>query len=183
MLDRNNARLMDLINIQLARPTGKRGADAFRPLGWMMRGIDTWDTNQQGALTDLRAHARQGILDLYDFLVEQPQTYGCSPEEFVLGYSPVVTMAVPMQQAATPEAWYRAPGTVFSWLDVPQGEALDQGTADRFQQEVGGAVTALAGVLVPAQEAWGASGRSWAERPRTERPGLEAGPLSMLPPA
>jgi len=64
-------------------------------------------------------------------------------------------MAVPMQQVATLEAWYRALGTVFSWLDVAQGDALDLNTADRFQQEVGGAVTALAGVLVPAQEAWG----------------------------
>ena len=155
MLDRSNARLMDLINIQLARPTGKPGVDAFRPLGWMMRGIDTWDTNQQAALTDLRAHARQGILDLYDFLVEQPQTYGCSPEEFVLGYSPVVTMAVPMQQVATLESWYRSVGTVFSWLDVPQGDELDLATADRFRQEVGGAVTNVAAILVNAQEAWG----------------------------
>ena len=155
MLDRNNARLMDLINSQLARPTGKTGPDAFRPLGWMMRGIDTWDSNQGAALADLRSHARQGILDLYDFLVEQPQTFGCSLEEFILGYSPAVTMAVPMQQVATLEAWYRAVGTVFSWLDVPQGDALDQATADRFRQEVGGAVTAVAEVLVPAQEAWG----------------------------
>jgi hypothetical protein len=155
MLDRNNAPLMDLVNSQLARPTGKPGPHAFRPLGWMMRGIDTWDTNQQAALSDLRSHARQGILDLYDFLVEQPHTYGCTVEEFVLGYSPVVTMAVPMQQVATLEAWYRAVDTVFSWLDVPPGDALDQATAERFQREVGGAVTAVATILVPAQEAWG----------------------------
>jgi hypothetical protein len=155
MLDRSNARLMDLINSQLARPTGKSGPGAFRPLGWMMRGIDTWDSNQQAALADLRTHARQGILDLYDFLIEQPQTFGCSVEEFILGYSPVVTMAVPMAQVATLEAWYRSVGTVFHWLDVPQGESLDQATADRFRQEVGGAVTAVADILVPAQEAWG----------------------------
>ena len=48
----------------------------------MMRGIDTWDADQQAALQDLRTHARQGILDLYDFLKEQPATYSCSPEEF-----------------------------------------------------------------------------------------------------
>ena len=155
MLDRTNAPLMDLVHNQLARPTGKSGPDAFRPLGWMMRGIDTWESNQAGALTDLRAYARQGILDLYEFLVEQPSTFSCSPEEFILGYSPVVTMAVPMQQVATLEAWYRSLGTVFGWLDVPQGEELDQATADRFRQEVGAAVTAVAPILVPAQEAWG----------------------------
>lgn len=155
MLDRSNARLMDLINNQLARPTGKQGPEAFRPLGWMMRGIDTWDANQAAAVADLRKYARQGILDLYDFLVDQPGTFSCSSlEEFILGYSPVVTMAVPMQQVATLEAWYRAVGTVFSWLDVPQGEALDAATADRFRQEVGAAITAVAGILVPAQEAW-----------------------------
>ena len=146
---------MELVNNQLARPTGKPGAGAFRPLGWMMRGIDTWESNQAAALSDLRTHARQGILDLYEFLVEQPSTFSCSLEEFILGYTPVVTMAVPMQQVATLESWYRSVGTVFNWLDVPQGEALDQATADRFRQEVGGAVTAVAAVLVPAQEAWG----------------------------
>lgn len=156
MLDRTNGRLMDLVNNQLARPTGKPGAEAFRPLGWMMRGIDTWESNQATALADLRSHARQGILDLYDFLIEQPGTFSCDTvEEFVLGYNPTVTMAVPMQQVATLEAWYRAVGTVFSWLDVPPGDALDPATADRFRQEVGGAVTAVAAVLVPAQEAWG----------------------------
>jgi hypothetical protein len=155
MLDRSNVRLMDLVNNQLARPTGKPGPDAFRPLGWMMRGIDTWESNQEAALADLRANAREGILDLYDFLVEQPATFNCELEEFILGYSPVVTMAVPMQQVATLESWYRSVGTVFSWLDVPQGEALDLATADRFRQEVGAAVTAVAGILVPAQEAWG----------------------------
>ena len=154
MLDRTNARLMDLINNQLARPTGKQGPDAFRPLGWMMRGIDTWDADQQAALRDLRTHARQGILDLYDFLKEQPGTYSCSPEEFILGYLPTATVALPMQQVASLEAWYRALGTVFGWLDVPQGDALDQATADRFRQEVGAAVSGAAGVLVPAQEAW-----------------------------
>ena len=145
---------MELINNQLARPTGKQGADAFRPLGWMMRGIDTWDSNQAAALADLRKHARQGILDLYDFLVDQPGTFSCSLEEFILGYSPVVTMAVPMQHVASLESWYRSLGAVFSWLDVPQGEALDAATADRFRQEVGAAITAIAGILVPAQEAW-----------------------------
>ena len=154
MLDRNNAHLMELINNQLARPTGKQGGDAFRPLGWMMRGIDTWDSNQTAALADLRKHARQGILDLYDFLVEQPGTFSCSPEEFILGYSPVVTMAVPMQQVTSLEAWYRGLGTIFTWLDVPQGEALDSPTADRFRQEVGAALTAIATVLVPAQAGW-----------------------------
>ena len=156
MLDRSNVRLMELVNSQLARPTGRTGAEAFRPLGWMIRGIDTWESNQQAALADLRAYARQGVLDLYDFLIEQPNTFSCeSIEEFILGYDPKVTMAVPMQQVATLEAWYRSVGTVFSWLDVPQGEALDPATADRFRQEVGGAVTAVASVLVPAQEAWG----------------------------
>ena len=156
MLDRNNVRLMELVNSQLARPTGKGGADAFRPLGWMIRGIDTWESSPAAALGDLRSFARQGVLDLYDFLIEQPGTYNCeSIEEFILGYDPKVTMAVPMQQVATLEAWYRSVGTVFSWLDVPQGEALDQATADRFRQEVGGAVTAVAAILVPAQEAWG----------------------------
>jgi hypothetical protein len=156
MLDRTNARLMDLVNNQLARPTGRQGPDAFRPLGWMMRGIDTWDSNQTAALNDLRTHARQGILELYDFLVEQPSTFSCdSIEEFVLGYNPTVTMAVPMQQVATLEAWYRSVGTVFSWLDVAQGDQLDQATADRFRQEVGGALTNVAGILVNAQEAWG----------------------------
>jgi hypothetical protein len=156
MLDRSNARLMDLVNNQLARPTGRQGADAFRPIGWMMRGIDTWESNQATALQDLRAHARQGILDLYDFLIEQPGTYSCdSIEEFILGYDPKVTMAVPMSQVATLEAWYRSVGTVFSWLDVPHGDQLDQATADRFRQEVGGAITAVAPILVPAQEAWG----------------------------
>jgi hypothetical protein len=154
MLDRNNALLMDLINSQLARPTGKPGADAFRPLGWMMRGIDTWDTNQQAALTDLRAHARQGILDLYDFLVEQPATFSCSPEEFILGYRPAVDAAIPKEQVASLEAWYRCVGTVFSWLDVPQGEALDPPTADRFQKDLAKALSEAAGVLVSAQEAW-----------------------------
>ena len=156
MLDRTNARLMELVNNQLARPTGKQGTEAFRPLGWMMRGIDTWESNQQAALQDLRGYARQGILDLYDFLVEQPATFSCeSLEEFILGYNPAVTMAVPMPQVATLEAWYRSVGTVFSWLDVPQGEQLDPATADRFRQEVGAAVTAVAPILVPAQEAWG----------------------------
>ncbi len=155
MLDRSNACLMELINNQLARPTGKPGPDAFRPLGWMMRGIDTWDSNQAAALADLRAHARQGVLDLYGFLVEQPSTFSCSTEEFILGYNPVVTMAVPMPQVANLEAWYRSVGTVFNWLDVPQGDALDAATADRFRQEVEAAVTAVAGILVPAQEAWG----------------------------
>jgi hypothetical protein len=156
MLDRTNARLMELVNNQLARPTGRQGADAFRPLGWMMRGIDTWESNQAGALADLQAHARQGILDLYDFLVEQPGTFSCETiEEFILGYDPKVTMAVPMQQVATLEAWYRGVGTVFSWLDVPQGDQLDASTADRFRQEVGGAVTNVAAILVNAQEAWG----------------------------
>jgi hypothetical protein len=155
MLDRTNARLMDLVNNQLARPTGKQGAAAFRPLGWMMRGIDTWESDQAAALTDLRAHARQGILDLYDFLVEQPGTFSCETvEQFILGYTPTVTMAVPMTQVATLESWYRTVGTVFSWLDVPQGDALDSVTADRFRQEVGAAVTAAAAVLIPAQEAW-----------------------------
>jgi hypothetical protein len=156
MLDRTNARLMELVNNQLARPTGKQGADAFGPLGWMMRGIDTWESNQAAALADLRAHARQGILDLYEFLVEQPSTFSCgSIEEFILGYNPTVTMAVPMQQVATLEAWYRGVGTVFSWLDVPQGDELDASTADRFRQEIGGAVTNVAAILVNAQEAWG----------------------------
>jgi hypothetical protein len=154
MLDRTNARLMDLLNNQLARPTGKQGADAFRPLGWMMRGIDTWESDQAAALADLRTHARQGILDLYDFLVEQPSTFNCTHEEFILGYNPTVTMAVPMQQVTTLESWYRSVGTVFAWLDVPQGDALDATTADRFRQEVGAAVTAVAAILVPAQEAW-----------------------------
>ena len=156
MLDRTNARLMELVNNQLARPTGKQGADAFRPLGWMMRGIDTWESNQAGALADLQAHARQGILDLYDFLVEQPGTFSCETiEEFILGYNPTVTMAVPMQQVTTLETWYRSVGTVFSWLDVAQGDRLDLATADRFRQEVGGAVTNVAAILVNAQEAWG----------------------------
>ena len=154
MLDRKNARLMDLVNNQLARQTGKPGADAFRPLGWMIRGIDTWESNQPRALEDLRAYARQGVVDLYDFLVEQPATFSCSPEEFILGYLPTATVALPMQQVASLEAWYRALGTVFGWLDVPQGDALDQATADRFRQEVGAAVSGAAGVLVPAQEAW-----------------------------
>ena len=156
MLDRTSPRLMDLVNNQLARPTGRQGADAFRALGWMIRGIDTWESNQQAALQDLRGHARQGILDLYDFLVEQPSTFSCETlEEFILGYNPAVTMAVPMQQVATLEAWYRSVGTVFSWLDVPQGEQLDPATADHFRQEVGAAITAVAPILVPAQEAWG----------------------------
>jgi hypothetical protein len=145
---------MDLINNQLARPTGKQGRGAFRPLGWMMRGIDTWDSNQAAALADLRTHARQGVLDLYEFLVEQPGTFSCSPEEFILGYTPTATVALPMQHVANLEAWYRALGTVFGWLDVSQGDALDQATADRFRQEVGAAVTGAANVLVPAQEAW-----------------------------
>ena len=81
----------------------------------MIRGIDIWESNQPAALDDLRNHARQGILDLYDFLIEQPSTFSCeSVEEFILGYDPKVTMAVPMQQVATLEAWYRAVGTVFS---------------------------------------------------------------------
>ena len=154
MLDRTNRHLMDLINNQLARPTGRQGAEAFRPLGWMMRGIDTWDSNRDGALTDLRTFARQGVLDLYDFLVEQPSTFSCSPEEFVLGYKPAVDSAIPKEQLAGLEAWYRCVGTVFNWLDVPQNEALDMGTADRFRQDVGAALAAVAPVLVPAQEAW-----------------------------
>jgi hypothetical protein len=154
MLDRNNACLMDLINNQLARPTGKQGADAFRPLGWMIRGIDTWEANQQQALGDLQTHARQGVVDLYDFLVEQPATFSCSPEEFILGYKPALEAAVPMEHIASLEAWYRGVGTVFRWLDVPRGEALDAQTADRFRQEVGRALTGVADVLLPAQEAW-----------------------------
>ena len=156
MLDRANVALMDLVQNQLARPTGKQGPDAFRPLGWMIRGIDTWESNQQAALNDLRAHARQGILDLYDFLVEQPSTFSCgSIEEFILGYKPTVTMAVPMQQVATLEAWYRSVGTIFDWLDVSRGDMLDAATADRFRQEVGEAITNVAGILVNAQESWG----------------------------
>lgn len=154
MLDRTNARLMDLIKNQLARPTGKQGPQSFRPLGWMMRGIDTWESNQEAALADLRTHARQGVLDLYDFLTEQPGTFSCSPEEFVLGYKPEVEVAVPMEQVAKLEAWYRGIGTVFSWIDVPQGDALDAATADQFRQEIARAVTEVAGILVPAQEAW-----------------------------
>jgi hypothetical protein len=154
MLDRTNTRLMDLIKNQLARPTGKPGPGSFRPLGWMMRGIDAWEANQPEALADLRSHARQGVLDLYDFLTEQPATFSCSPEEFILGYKPAVEVAVPMEQVAKLEAWYRSVGTVFSWLDVPQGEALDAATADRFRQEITRAVTEVAGILVPAQEAW-----------------------------
>ena len=122
----------------------------------MMRGIDTWESNQLAARQDLRSHARQGILDLYDFLVEQPATFSCgSLEEFTLGYNPTVTMAVPMPQLATLEARYGSVGTIFSWLDVPQGEQLDPAIAERFPQEVGAAVTAVAPILVPAQEAWG----------------------------
>ena len=156
MLDRANAPLMGLVQNQLARPTGKQGTAAFRPLGWMIRGIDTWDSNQQAALADLRTHAHQGILDLYEFLIEQPSTFSCdSIEEFILGYKPTVTMAVPMPQVATLEAWYRSVGTVFSWIDVPRGDQLDEATADRFRQEVGGAITNVAGILVNAQEAWG----------------------------
>lgn len=156
MLDRANAQLIDLVNNQLARPTGKQGPDAFRPLGWMIRGIDTWESNPQAALGDLRTHAHQGILDLYEFLVEQPGTFSCqSIEEFILGYKPTVTMAVPMQQVAILEAWYRSVGTVFSWLDIPRGDDLDPPTADRFRQEVGGAISNIAGILVNAQEAWG----------------------------
>ncbi|TMC52299.1 MAG: hypothetical protein E6J20_12790 [Chloroflexi bacterium] len=155
MLDRKNARLMDLVNNQLARQTGKPGADAFRPLGWMIRGIDTWESNQPRALEDLRAHARQGVVDLYDFLVEQPATFSCSPEEFILGYRPALEAAVPPEHVAALEAWYRGVGTVFRWLDVPRGEALDDATADRFRQEVGRALTGVADVLLPAQEAWG----------------------------
>ncbi|HEY0830833.1 MAG TPA: hypothetical protein VGE99_06790 [Candidatus Dormibacteraeota bacterium] len=154
MLDRTNAHLMDLINNQLARPTGKEGPDAFRPLGWMIRGIDTWESAPQRALEDLRAHARRGVVELYDFLVEQPPTFSCSPEEFILGYKPALEAAVPMEHVASLEAWYRGVGTVFKWLDVPRGEALDAPTADRFRQEVGRALTGVADVLVPAQEAW-----------------------------
>lgn len=146
---------MDLINNQLARPTGRQGADAFRPLGWMMRGIDTWESNRDAAVADLRSFARQGILDLYDFLVAQPSTFSCSPEEFILGYRPDVSTAIPKEQEARLEAWYGCVGTVFMWLDVPQGEALDLATADRFRQEVGAALAGVAGVLIPAQEAWG----------------------------
>lgn len=155
MLDRTNRHLMDLINNQLARPTGRQGADAFRPLGWMMRGIDTWDANRETALTDLRAYARQGTLDLYEFLIDQPATFSCSPEEFIVGYRPSVSASIPKEQVARLEAWYRCVGTVFEWLDVPQGEALDLGTADRFRKEIGDALGGVAGVLVPAQEAWG----------------------------
>jgi hypothetical protein len=154
MLDRTNLPLMDLIKNQLARPTGKQGPDAFRPLGWMMRGIDAWESNQADALATLRTHARQGILDLYDFLTEQPATFSCSPEEFILGYRPAVEAAVPMEQLAKLEAWYRSVGVVFSWLDIPQGEALDAATADQFRQEIVRAITQVAGILVPAQEAW-----------------------------
>jgi len=155
MLDRTNARLMDLVNNQLARQTGKPGTEAFRPLGWMIRGIDTWEANPPRALEDLRAHARQGIVDLYDFLVEQPATFSTSPEEFILGYRPAIEAALPMEHIAGLEAWYRGVGTVFRWLDVPRGEALDEATADRFRQEVGRALTGVADVLLPAQEAWG----------------------------
>jgi hypothetical protein len=155
MLDRTNGRLMDLVNNQLARQTGKPGTEAFRPLGWMIRGIDTWESNPPRALEDLRAHARQGIVDLYDFLVEQPATFSTTPEEFILGYRPAVEAAVPMEHIASLEAWYRGVGTVFRWLDVPRGEALDQATADRFRQELGRALTGVADVLLPAQEAWG----------------------------
>ena len=155
MLDRTNARLMDLVNNQLARQTGKPGTEAFRPLGWMIRGVDTWESNPPRALEDLRAHARQGIVDLYDFLVEQPATFSTSAEEFILGYRPAVEAAVPMEHIASMEAWYRGVGTVFRWLEVPRGEALDQATADRFRQEVGRALTGVADVLLPAQEAWG----------------------------
>jgi hypothetical protein len=130
MLDRTNTRLMDLIKNQLARPTGKPGPGSFRPLGWMMRGIDAWEANQPEALADLRSHARQGVLDLYDFLTEQPATFSCSPEEFILGYKPAVEVAVPMEQVAKLEAWYRS------------------------RQEITRAVTEVAGILVPAQEAW-----------------------------
>jgi hypothetical protein len=154
MLDRTNARLMDLLNNQLARPTGKPGADAFRPLGWMMRGVDTWESNPERALEDLRAHAHQGIVDLYDFLLEQPATFSCSPEEFILGYKPAFEVAVPMEHVASLAAWYHAVGTVFKWLDVPRGDALDAATAERFRKEIGDAVTEAAGVLLPAQEAW-----------------------------
>lgn len=154
MLDRTNSRLMDLIKNQLARPTGKQGPDSFRPLGWMMRGIDVWEANQPEALAVLRMNARQGVFDLYEFLTEQPATFSCSPEEFVLGYSPVVEAAVPMEQVAKLEAWYRSIGTVFGWLDVPQGEALDATTADQFRQEISRALTSVADILVPAQEAW-----------------------------
>jgi hypothetical protein len=154
MLDRTNLPLMDLIKNQLARPTGKQGPDAFRPLGWMMRGIDAWESNQPEALALLRTHARQGVLDLYDFLTEQPATFSCSPEEFILGYRPAVEAAVPMEQLAKLEAWYRSIGTVFAWLDVPQGEALDAPTADQFRQEISRALIAVAAILVPAQEAW-----------------------------
>lgn len=154
MLDRTNPRLMDLIKNQLARPTGKPGPDSFRPLGWMMRGIDTWESNQPEALASLRTHARQGVFDLYDFLTEQPATFSCSTEEFVLGYKPAVEVAVPMEQVAKLEAWYRGVGTVFGWLDVPQGEALDATMADQFRQDITRAITDVAGILVPAQEAW-----------------------------
>ena len=145
---------MDLIKNQLARPTGKQGAEAFRPLGWMIRGIDTWESNQADALSILRTHARQGVADLYDFLTEQPATFSCSAEQFILGYSPAVEAAVPMDQVAKLEAWYRSIGAVFSWLDVPQGEALDVPTADRFRQDITRAITEVAGILLTAQEAW-----------------------------
>src|SRR5260370_25414538 len=155
MLDRSNARLMDLLNNQLARPTGKQGADAFRPLGWMMRGIDTWESNPERALEDLRAHAHQGIVDLYDFLVEQPATFSCSPEEFILGYKPPFEVAVPMQPVARLSACDHAVGTVFQFLDVPRGEALDAATAERFRKEIGDAVTEAAGVLLSAADPLG----------------------------
>ncbi len=59
-----------------------------------------------------------------------------------------------MDQVAKLEAWYRSIGAVFSWLDVPQGEALDAPTADRFRQEISRAITEVAGILLTAQEAW-----------------------------
>lgn len=155
MLDRANRPLIDLINRQLARPTGRQGAEAFRPLGWMIRGIDMWEANRPAALADLRANARQGILELYEFLVAQPVTFSCSPEEFVLGYQPVLVASVPKEQQMKLETWYRCLGTVFAWLDVPQGDDLTDATCDRFRQEVGAAITELAGPLVSAQEAWG----------------------------
>src|SRR5438132_7430006 len=136
MLDRKNARLMDLINSQLARPTGKQGAEAFRPLGWMIRGIDTWESKQPQALEDLRAHAHQGVVDLYDFLVEQPATFSCSPEEFILGYRPAVEAAVPPEHVAALEAWYRGVGTVCGWLDVPPRRGPRRG--DRRPLPAGG---------------------------------------------
>lgn len=154
MLDRNNECLMSLLNNQLARPTGGHGLDAFRPLGWMIRGIDTWTSDPATGLAQLQAFARQGVLELYGFLLELPNAFGCSPEEFVLGYRPAITGAVPKDQAARLETWYGSLGTVFRWLDVPQGDALNPEIATRFVQELGGAITDVAGILVPAQEGW-----------------------------